>query len=83
MALRILYSDDEGYVKLLISDIRLTTAYLQVHPKVYWIWTHRKWCLASVPPGPDGTEQWRNDLWRKELGLVETLLDADPRNCEY
>jgi geranylgeranyl transferase type-2 subunit alpha len=27
-------------------------AYLQIHPKVYWIWNHRKWCLEHVPLGP-------------------------------
>lgn len=30
----------------------MTTLYLKIHPKVYWIWTHRKWCLEHVPDGP-------------------------------
>lgn len=42
---------EERY-QLLTSDLRLTTSYLKVHPKVYWIWTHRKWCLEHVPSGP-------------------------------
>ncbi|KAJ9115612.1 hypothetical protein QFC20_000937 [Naganishia adeliensis] len=37
---------------LLTSDLRMTTLYLKIHPKVYWIWTHRKWCLEHVPDGP-------------------------------
>jgi hypothetical protein len=42
----------EDRYQLLTSDLRLTTSYLKVHPKVYWIWTHRKWCLEHVPSGP-------------------------------
>lgn len=72
---------------LLTTDLRLTTAYLMAHPKVYWIWNHRKWCLENVPlgPGAEGEadrEGWRNQFWKMELGLVEKMLDADARNCE-
>jgi len=31
-------------------------AYLQIHPKVYWIWNHRKWCLEHVPLGPAASQ---------------------------
>ena len=72
----------DGMVKLLSTELRLTTAYLRVHPKVYWIWNHRKWCLESVPLGPDSTEGWRNEFWKIELSLVENMHDADSRNCE-
>jgi hypothetical protein len=71
----------EEIVKLLTADLRLTTSYLMVHPKVYWIWTHRKWCLESVPLGPDDTEEWRIGFWKMELGLIEKMLDVDARNC--
>ena len=73
-------SPDE-IVKLLGIELKMTTAYLHVHPKVYWIWNHRKWCLESVPLGPDESEGWRNDLWKMELRVVERMLEADPRNC--
>ncbi|BEI83252.1 hypothetical protein CcaverHIS002_0311200 [Cutaneotrichosporon cavernicola] len=73
-------STDEEIVGLLEADLRLTMAYLRVHPKVYWIWTHRKWCLENVPRGPGDSEGWRNEFWKKEIGLVEKLLDADARN---
>lgn len=73
----------EEIVALLNTDLRLTMAYLKVHPKVYWIWTHRKWCLENVPAGPGDTESWRNDFWKMELMVVEKILDADARNCEY
>lgn len=75
-------STDEEIIGLLEADLRLTMAYLRVHPKVYWIWTHRKWCLENVPRGPGETEGWRNEFWKKEIGLVEKLLEADARNCE-
>lgn len=49
---------------------------------MYWIWNHRKWCLESVPLGPDETEGWRNEFWKMELMLIEKMLDMDARNCE-
>lgn len=123
-------SSPEDIVARLTSELRLTTAYLQIHPKVYWIWNHRKWCLENVPLGPapgaaeasagsaEGAEQaessgagvtseasasasvsasasastshpktgregWRNEFWKMELGLIEKMLDADARNCEW
>lgn len=78
----LIYRSPEEIVKLLTTDLRLTTAYLQVHPKVYWIWNHRKWCLESVPLGPEGSEGWRNEFWKMELMLIEKMLDIDARNCE-
>ncbi|KAL0947363.1 hypothetical protein HGRIS_013479 [Hohenbuehelia grisea] len=30
----------------------LTMQALQAHPKVYWIWNHRRWCLERIPDGP-------------------------------
>jgi geranylgeranyl transferase type-2 subunit alpha len=92
-----LHRDPVEVVDFLTADIRLTTAYLQSHPKVYWIWNHRKWCLENVPLGPagaeiiesttssgkmDGHEGWRNQFWKTELRMLEAMLDADPRNCE-
>ena len=46
------YSAPEEVVGLLKNELKLTMAYLQIHPKVYWIWNHRKWCLEHVPLGP-------------------------------
>lgn len=73
----------EEVVGHLTTDLRLTTVYLLVHPKVYWIWNHRKWCLESVPTGPGGSNEWKVKFWDGELKLVEKMLDADPRNCMY
>ncbi|AFR98607.2 geranylgeranyl transferase type-2 subunit alpha [Cryptococcus neoformans C23] len=70
----------EEVVGHLTTDLRLTTAYLLVHPKVYWIWNHRKWCLESVPTGPEESHEWKARFWDGELKLVEKMLDADPRN---
>lgn len=62
----------------------MTTAFLKQHPKVYWIWNHRQWCLQQVPDGPSETDAngWRQTYWNKELFVVEKMLDADPRNCK-
>lgn len=81
-------STPEEVVALLTTELRLTMAYLRVHPKVYWIWTHRMWCLENVPLGPgpeggEGAEGWRNEFWKTEFMIVEKLLDSDPRNCTF
>jgi hypothetical protein len=47
-----MYREAEEAVGLLKNELKLTMAYLQIHPKVYWIWNHRKWCLEHVPLGP-------------------------------
>ncbi|KAK0526604.1 Rab geranylgeranyltransferase [Tilletia horrida] len=62
-------------IALLQDDLELTMHALRAHPKVYWIWSHRTWCLDSLPdPKRDGSK------WKKELKLVEHMLDLDPRN---
>lgn len=64
----------------------MTTRALKAHPKVYWIWNHRRWCLENVPEGPGTSEEgdplgWRKSYWDKEMFVVEKMLDMDPRNC--
>lgn len=70
--------------EILTTDLSLTTAHLKQHPKVYWIWNHRRWCLENVPVGPteDDPDGWRRANWNKELFVVERMLDADARNCQ-
>lgn len=34
---------------LLDADLDLTEMALRAHPKVYWIWNHRRWCLQMYP----------------------------------
>jgi geranylgeranyl transferase type-2 subunit alpha len=36
----------------LLDDLNMTTVFLKNLPKVYWIWTHRRWCLDNIPSGP-------------------------------
>lgn len=57
---------------LLEADLELTEHALRSHPKVYWIWNHRKWCLQQSSA---------TDKWTTELRLVERMLDLDGRNC--
>ena len=61
----------------------MTTTALKVHPKVYWIWNHRRWCLEHIPekPDPADIQTWRRLTWERELFIVERMLDADSRNC--
>lgn len=69
--------------ELLSEDLNLTTALLKQHPKVYWIWNHRRWCLEHVPDGPTEEDHngWKMANWDKELFVVEKMLDVDARNC--
>lgn len=65
--------------QLLQEDLELTMQALQMHPKVYWIWNHRKWCLQCLPSDDvDGLAKWK-----MEIGMANKMLDYDPRNCEY
>ena len=57
--------------ELLQDDLSLTEHALRAHPKVYWIWNHRMWCL---------TQSSSEHVWQRELRLVEKMLDLDPRN---
>lgn len=73
---------------VLKEDLKLTMAALKQHPKVYWIWNHRRWCLGSIPFTPDDESRrddeldWRREIWNGELFVVERMLDADSRNCQ-
>jgi geranylgeranyl transferase type-2 subunit alpha len=72
---------------LLAADLSMTTTALKAHPKVYWIWNHRQWCLENVPDGPGQDSSnlygWKKANWDRELFVVEKMLDADPRNCPF
>ncbi|SJX62282.1 related to Rab geranylgeranyltransferase alpha subunit [Sporisorium reilianum f. sp. reilianum] len=63
--------------QLLEDDLMLTEHALRAHPKVYWIWNHRMWCLTQYPTSCTPTATW---AWERELKLVEKMLDLDPRN---
>ncbi|TCD61418.1 Rab geranylgeranyltransferase [Steccherinum ochraceum] len=67
---------------MLNDDLELTFELLKQHPKIYWIWTHRRWCLEHVPDGPtdDDPKGWKTANWKKELFVVEKMLNADARN---
>ncbi|GAK63923.1 RAB-protein geranylgeranyltransferase [Moesziomyces antarcticus] len=62
--------------QLLDDDLSLTEHALRAHPKVYWIWNHRMWCLRHYP-ALSADPQW---AWRRELRLVEKMLELDARN---
>lgn len=78
-----LLSSAKEIYELLTNDLAMTTIALKAHPKVYWIWNHRRWCLESIPDGGDGddTQGWKKTSWQREMGLVEKMLEADARNC--
>jgi geranylgeranyl transferase type-2 subunit alpha len=58
-------------VGLLKNELKLTMAYLQIHPKVYWIWNHRKWCLEHVPLGPAANDELEAGEPEGESGPID------------
>ncbi|CDU25748.1 related to Rab geranylgeranyltransferase alpha subunit [Sporisorium scitamineum] len=68
--------------QLLEDDLMLTEHALRAHPKVYWIWNHRMWCLTQYPtPSASSSSSSASTwVWERELKLVEKMLDLDPRN---
>lgn len=78
-------SSAEEVNDLLSNELAMTTVALKSHPKVYWLWTHRQWCLENVPDGPGQEDPeihgWKKANWDRELFVVEKMLDADSRNC--
>jgi hypothetical protein len=76
-------SSPEEINNLLSEDLSMTTDALKLQPKVYWIWNHRRWCLENVPDGPgDDPAGWKKSNWKRELFVVEKMLDIDARNCK-
>lgn len=69
--------------QLLLEDLNLTMQALQMHPKVYWIWNHRRWCLQELS-AVDSEDQDQQGIakWRDELSVVNRMLERDARNCE-
>jgi geranylgeranyl transferase type-2 subunit alpha len=64
----------------------MTMRALKTHPKVYWIWNHRRWCLENIPAGPgapgeEHANEWQKNVWERDLFVVEQMLDVDARNC--
>ena len=66
-------------MQLLAEDLMLTQESMRTHPKVYWLWNHRRWCLEMLPPA-DEAHGGAAAKWRKELALVDVMLGMDPRN---
>lgn len=51
------------------AELRFVLGKLKSHPKSYWIWNHRVWCLGRSGEGLAG-----------ELALIGKFFAADPRN---
>lgn len=62
--------EDNAKQSLLSDELKKLQTIMKDFPKVYWIWTHRKWCLVQCP-WPD---------WSRELLLVTKMLEQDARN---
>ena len=81
-------SDAAAQYKVLSDELGMTMVALKSHPKVYWIWNHRRWCLERIPDTPPSgvdspsSPSWSQAAWEKELYFVEKMLDVDPRNCQ-
>lgn len=67
-------------VQLLQNDMMMLQQTMKTHPKVYWLWNHRRWCLQNLPQSEPNDFDGK---WRKELRLVDMMLDMDARNCTF
>ena len=70
--------DVEQQIRLLEEDLTFLQQSMRTHPKVYWLWNHRRWCLQKLPSKNENHEQSK---WRRELALVDMMLEMDPRDC--
>lgn len=52
------------------KELNFVLLKLKQHPKSYWIWNHRIWCLKNDP----------EPNWKMELGLIQKFFEADSRN---
>lgn len=70
--------DTNSQRQLLESDLLMLQQSMKSHPKVYWLWNHRRWCLHVLPTSDVEDKGWK---WKQELRLVDMMLEMDPRNC--
>lgn len=70
--------DTNSQRQLLESDLLMLQQSMKSHPKVYWLWNHRRWCLHLLPTSDVEDKGWK---WKQELRLVDMMLEMDPRNC--
>ena len=86
-ALNWLHSTPDQINDLLANELALTTVALKDHPKVYWLWNHRRWCLQNIPDGPlvDGqpSRKWMTASWDKELAVVENMLNGTVNTVQF
>ena len=68
----------ENTERLISADLELTQRFMRKHPKVYWLWNHRRWCLVAVS---ERLREVAMEYWKRELALVELMLEIDARNC--
>jgi geranylgeranyl transferase type-2 subunit alpha len=57
----------------LAIELELTQSAIQMNPKSYWAWYHRRWILVHI-----ATCTLKE--WTRELALCNKLLDLDSRN---
>ena len=63
--------------RLLEGDLLMLQQSMKSHPKVYWLWNHRRWCLCLLP---SSDVQDKGEKWRQELRLVNMMLEMDHIN---
>lgn len=59
--------------EVLPKELFMVLEMMKQYPKCYWIWNHRRWCLAEL-----NDRKCAN--WKFELAIVLQLLEKDSRN---
>jgi len=67
------YRTPEEKEKKFEAELEFQEKCVRKKPKSYWAWNHRRWILENM----------EKPNWKRELLLVNGMLNLDVRNCKY
>ncbi|KAG4304751.1 hypothetical protein PORY_001804 [Pneumocystis oryctolagi] len=55
---------------IILEELQFLNKLIKKHPKVYSVWSHRKWCFENAP----------FPIWENEKTIIDSILAKDFRN---